>query len=151
MSNIIWKQGNGKIAVTSIIDGTSPEDHLDTLAERGDIPAGWEVLTTNYTGTYPSIPQEGWLWDDTGLIADPSYLPDIRVTPYQIRAALTQVGLRSAVEAAVAAGDQTLKDAWQYAQEFIRTDALVISLGTALGKTPEELTAVFELAATLKP
>ena len=71
------------------------------------------------------------------------------VTPWQIRKALNATGLRDEVEAGVAAGDQTTKDAWQYATEFKRLDPLVVALVAGLGKTEAEGDAVFELALTL--
>ncbi len=77
--------------------------------------------------------------------------PPISVTPYQIREALNMLGLRAAVESAVAAGSQSLKDKWQFAQEFKRDNATVIELGTALGKTDAEMDALFQLAETLTP
>ena len=61
------------------------------------------------------------------------------------------LGLRAAVESAVAAGSQSLKDKWQFAQEFKRDNATVIELGTALGKTDAEMDALFQLAETLTP
>lgn len=78
----------------------------------------------------------------------PAILP-ISVTPWQIRKALNATALRASVEAAVAAADQTTQDAWQYALEFRRNNALVINLGLALGKTEQELDAMFALAQTL--
>ena len=71
------------------------------------------------------------------------------VSPWQIRKALNQAGLRAAVEAAVAQGSQEVKDGWEVATEFRRTDPLVEQLGAALGKTAAELDAIFQLAATL--
>lgn len=76
--------------------------------------------------------------------------PDVPiVTPWQIRNALNATGLRGAVEAAVLAADQTTKDAWQYATEFRRDNALVAAVATALGKTEAELDAVFAMAQTV--
>lgn len=77
--------------------------------------------------------------------------PPISVTPYQIREALNMLGLRAAVESAVAAGSQSLKDKWQFAQEFKRDNQTVIELGLALGKTDAEMDALFQLAETLTP
>lgn len=81
-------------------------------------------------------------------VPDPVPLP-LAVTPWQIRKALNAVGLRASVEAAVAASDQTTKDAWQYATEFRRDNPLVNGVALALGKTEAELDAVFNLAVTL--
>ena len=75
--------------------------------------------------------------------------PEIVVSPWQIRKALNATGLRDAVEAAVAQADQATQDAWQYATEFREFDPLVLALGAGLGKTPEEMHALFELAASL--
>lgn len=71
------------------------------------------------------------------------------VTPWQIRKALNALGLRDAVEAAVAASyDRDLKDGWQFATVFERYDPLVISMGAALHKTPKEMDDLFALAAS---
>jgi len=73
-------------------------------------------------------------------------------TPFQIRAALTQQGLRAQVEAAVSAStDQTIKDAWQYAQQFVENDTFITQMAAALGKSPADIHALFQLAVTLAP
>jgi hypothetical protein len=71
------------------------------------------------------------------------------VSPRQIRLALTQVGLRAQVEAFVASSDQTTKDSWDYATEFLISDPLVDGCMTALGKAEADKVALFQLAATL--
>ncbi|MFZ2972230.1 MAG: hypothetical protein WA049_06290 [Ferribacterium limneticum] len=72
------------------------------------------------------------------------------ITPWQIRKALNQLGLRSAVESAVASSsDQAVKDGWEFATEFVRSSPLVIGMGAALGKTGSELDALFTLGASL--
>ena len=71
------------------------------------------------------------------------------LSAWQIRKALNQMGLREAVEAAVAAGSQDAKDAWQYANEFERTHPLIESFAQALGKSDEDIDALFALGATL--
>lgn len=71
------------------------------------------------------------------------------VTPWQIRKALNATGLRTAVEAAVAAGPQDMKDGWEFASEVRRDDPLVAAMGAALGKSPEELDDLFLLATAL--
>lgn len=75
--------------------------------------------------------------------------PAPTITAWQIRKALNQMGLRDAVEAAVAAGPQDAKDAWQYANEFERTHPLIESFAQALGKSNEDIDALFALGATL--
>ena len=71
------------------------------------------------------------------------------LSAWQIRKALNQMGLRDAVEAAVAAGPQDAKDAWAYANEFERGHPLIESFAQALGKTDEDIDALFALGATL--
>lgn len=73
----------------------------------------------------------------------------ISVTPWQIRKALNQLGLRASVEAAVAASSQEVKDGWEFASEFRSDNELIAQLCTALGKTEVERLALFQLAATL--
>ncbi len=71
------------------------------------------------------------------------------VSRRQIRQALTRAELRDMVEAAVAAGDQDLKDWWEAAGVFERNHPMVIAMGDALGQTDAQLDALFALAATL--
>lgn len=71
------------------------------------------------------------------------------VTPRQIRLALTQLGLRAAVETAVTAASQDVRDTWQYATAFERDNPLVASLATQLNVTSEQLDGLWRLAATL--
>jgi hypothetical protein len=76
--------------------------------------------------------------------------PVIEVSPWQIRKALNTLGLRQTVEDAVAASnDITLKDGWEFATSIVETDPFVVSLGSALNKTTEELHQIFVLAKTL--
>ena len=70
-------------------------------------------------------------------------------TPRQIRQVLTAVGLRAAVEAAVAAGSQDLRDWWEFSTVIERTHPEVIAMGAALGQTPEQLDQLFVTGATL--
>ena len=91
-----------------------------------------------------------WLADGNELApADPLEPTPLAVTPWQMRKALNTTGLRNAVETAIGAADQTTIDAWAHAQEYIRTDAIVIGMGAALGKTEEEIDELFALARTL--
>lgn len=75
--------------------------------------------------------------------------PVIACTPWQMRKALNAAGLRAAVEAAVAGADQTTKDGWEFATEFRSDDALLLALGVALGKTPDEIRALISAASAL--
>lgn len=89
--------------------------------------------------------------DDFGSIAD-YVAPPIRipsVSPRQIRQALTRVGLRQAVEAAVAAGDQDTKDWWEFSTVFERNNPVVLAMGIALSVSEAQLDSLWLLAGTL--
>jgi hypothetical protein len=75
--------------------------------------------------------------------------PSDPVSPRQIRQALTRAGLRAAVEAAVSAGDQDLKDWWEFSTSFERLNPQVVAMGEALGQPDEQLDALWALGATL--
>lgn len=72
-----------------------------------------------------------------------------QISPRQIRMALTQLGLRSQVEAAVLAGDQDMKDWYEFSTYFDRNHPQVLAMATALGVTSQELDALWALGATL--
>lgn len=76
-------------------------------------------------------------------------IPLAPVTPLQMRKALSQAGLRQAVEDFVNAADLTTQDAWQYATIIERDNPLIAACGAALGKNDAEIDALFALAATL--
>ena len=71
------------------------------------------------------------------------------VTPHQIRLALNDAGLREAVEQAVAASDQAIKDWWEYALDVERKHPLIDSMAQQLGITEQQLDALFVAAAGL--
>lgn len=77
-------------------------------------------------------------------------MPPVSCNAWQIRKALNTVGLRDAVETAVAqTADRDLKDGWERATEFRSDDAFVLNMGAALGKTGQEIHELIALAATL--
>ena len=99
------------------------------------------VLTGEVTSR-PFTPEE------LSAIASPSPVV-ISVSPWQIRKALNQLGLRAAVEAAVSGSTQEVKDGWEFASEFRSDNELIIQLCHLLGKSDAERLALFQLAATL--
>lgn len=152
MSNIIWKQSNNTLAVTSIFDGSDPQKHAVLLKQRGDVPADWAAVAFD-NQNFPSEAQESWRWDGTNIVVNAEALRQIKysesVSAFQIRAALNQLNLRSQVEAAVAAGNQDLKDAWAFAPKFNRFNMQVLAMQAALNLTDAQVDALFDLAATL--
>ena len=76
--------------------------------------------------------------------------PILIATKYKFRMALLNIGLLDDIESFIAATeDKAVKIAWQYADEYRTDDPLVLGMGYALGKTDDEIRAVFELANTL--
>ena len=75
--------------------------------------------------------------------------PIAPISPRQIRQALSRAGLREYVEAAVTNGDQDLKDWWEFATAFERTNPQVVAMGVALGQTDEQMDALWVLGASL--
>ena len=75
--------------------------------------------------------------------------PITQISPRQIRMALTQLGLRNDVEAAVAAGDQDMKDWYEFSTYFDRHHPQVLAMAQALGVDDQELDALWELGGTL--
>jgi hypothetical protein len=75
--------------------------------------------------------------------------PPVTVSARQLRMALTRLELRVAIENYIASADQDMKDWWQYATEFGRGNPMIANAATALGKTPADIDALFELAKTL--
>ncbi len=71
------------------------------------------------------------------------------VSPRQIRQALTRVNLRSAVEDAIASGDQDIKDWYEFATTFERNNEHVIEMAELLSITERQLDDLFTLAGTL--
>lgn len=71
------------------------------------------------------------------------------VTPRQIRQALTRADLRARVEDAVKAGDQDLKDWWEFSLSFERENAQVIAMSVVLKIDSDQVDDLWRLAITL--
>ena len=115
-----------------IFDGersiTFPKDGTGYVEVDGSLPGGTET-TLRYQEPSIQVPQQ--------------------VSPRQIRQALTKLNLRTEVEAAVAAGNQDLKDWWEFSTIFERNHEQVIQMGTALNQTSSQLDDLFIQAANL--
>jgi len=72
------------------------------------------------------------------------------VSRFQAKAAILQADLLPAVEAALVDADPIARLAWSEAVEFRRDSPTIISLGTAIGLTDEQLDALFRVAKTIK-
>ena len=94
---------------------------------------------------------QAWLAEgNTPEPADPVPVAKVtQISPRQIRMALTQMNLRSQVEAAVAAGDQDLKDWYEFSTYFDRNHPQVIARSAALNVSDAELDALWALGGVL--
>lgn len=71
------------------------------------------------------------------------------VSPRQIRQAMTALNLRSSVEMMINASPSDTQDWWRYATSFERNHPVVLSMAAALGKSTQDIDALFILAGTL--
>ena len=113
------------------------------------LPIGYDLLFESWDAlnAYRSEHQAAYeAWEVAQTVAP---VPQ-SVTPWQMRRALNQLGLRAMVEAAVAAGDQDAKDGWDYALEIRRDNPLLAGMGAALGMTDAQLDGLFRLAASFQ-
>ena len=119
---------------------------LDTAFTREDMqyPADWLRKMT---------PDERAEWGLTELpepeapnTPAPPFVPQV-VTPLQARRAINAAGLRTAIEAAVAAADQDTKDAWEYATEIRRDNPIIAAMAASLNLTGEQIDDLFRAAA----
>ncbi|BBL75424.1 hypothetical protein [Methylomagnum ishizawai] len=62
--------------------------------------------------------------------------PVAACSPWQLRRYLNQSGLRTAVDAYVAAADQDIQDGWAAASAFLNTDPFVVAAAGALDLDP---------------
>ena len=122
------------VGVVEVSDPVAPEDYSEQTYYRTEQDDAPYVIYTRKS-------------DEQIRQAQLAAMPAL--TPRQIRQALTRAGLRTQVEAAVAAGDQDMKDWWEFATTFERTHHLVVAMGTALGQTEAQLDALWALGASL--
>ena len=123
-----------ELGITEVPEPPVPEDYSPDYYFREEVAEAPYVV---YTPKSPEQVRQARL----------ARIPSI--TPWQIRKALNQLGLRDAIEQAVASADQTTKDAWEFATSFVRTDPLVVAMQSVLGKTDAEVDALFMLGASL--
>jgi hypothetical protein len=72
------------------------------------------------------------------------------ISALQLRMALNQMGLRSQVEEIVAAGDQNLKDWYQFSFSFARDNSNVLAIETELQLDKTQFDDLWNLGITLQ-
>jgi hypothetical protein len=118
---------------------------------------GLVFATLETTGTPPSgyVPidaheKAGWHYNsETQTFSAPPPPTVTSVTRRQFKQALTRIGLRAAVEAAIAAADQDTKDWYNDSLNFERANPLLNAMAVGMGKTPVDIDNLFALADTL--
>ena len=77
MKNIIWKQEDGRVAVTFINNDLDidSQGHADELIARGDVPAAWAVVAVDYALPTDWLNKE-WLWDGAAMVVDAAHLAE---------------------------------------------------------------------------
>lgn len=69
--NILWKQPNDVLALTSIFDGSDPVEYAQLLQDRGDIPFDWILLDTNVEWSSDTRwKHETYKWNGSEIIVD---------------------------------------------------------------------------------
>jgi hypothetical protein len=107
---------------------------------------------TDYTGTDPQADFGGMQYVEASnsiIASPPRPTPVASVTPRQARLALLAAGLLDQATAAVTAAGGATLITWEYATEFLRSDPLIISIGSSLNLTSAQIDALFAQAATL--
>lgn len=87
-----------------------------------------------------------------GVVTQVLTLVDVQivsVTPLQARRAIRELGLKTQIDAAIAAAGDEAQETWDYALEIRRDDPLLNQIAAGLGLSSSDLDDVFALAATL--
>lgn len=119
---------------------------------RTETPAEWMGLTDVAPPKFdPATAGCFWRIDHWEIVQPPAAPLEVFVcTAWQIRKLLNSLGLRDAVEVAVAAStNRDLKDGWEFATAIRSDEPYVIAIGQAIGKTEAEVAALIKQAGTL--
>lgn len=79
---------------------------------------------------------------------DPRPVP-VAVSPLQWRKALRVLGLKPAIDAFIAAADEEVREAYEYAGEYRRDDPTLTTVAELLGKSSADLDDLFRHASAL--
>ena len=86
--NIVWQQPNGAISVTSIFDGSDPQEHAYLLKEQGNISSDWVAVAYNHAD-FPDTIQEAWWWNGNQILVDFDILKAHKLSRYNASAIQT--------------------------------------------------------------
>jgi hypothetical protein len=111
------------------------------------MPDGYEAMSIEAFEAWQAAELHAG-WQPSAQPEAPAPVPQV-ITPWQLRKALNQTGLRALVETAVSQADQNTRDGWEFATEFRRDDPMLNAMAAALGMTAEQLDGLFQLASIL--
>lgn len=158
--------------IHKIIDGAPAPANLRNDFPNTSFPADLSraTLPEGYVWVAPTTPPECGQFErveqDTPIQVDGVWNQSWKVVPWtleelkswrshlscgplQMRKALRQLGVMATVQAVMAQADEETQEAWEYASEIKRTDAMIESMRIALGKSEEEVDQLFILAQGL--
>lgn len=147
----IWAHASNKVLVVQLSDdpddGTDAQQisHLKTVQHYANLTC----VSANYTGAYPDTDAAYWVWDNGQVGTTTPVAQFSPLSAWQVRKVLTMFNLRTKVEAAILLADQATKDAWAFANEFQRDDALLNGMAQSMGMSSAQLDQLFEIGVTL--
>ena len=109
-------------------------------SEREALKSGAEIIIRD---------GDTWRCYMAGEIVVPPVTPPIVVTRLQFKKALSRVGFRAAFVTAVGSADQDTKDWFADAEKISEDAPELLTIATALSKTPAQVHTLMALAATL--
>jgi hypothetical protein len=147
---IVIKKASGGVSVMRIIGSADAEACIEKwkTANPGQYVTHAEIAEQD-------LPQDRatrakWALVDGAVVVDESLAPVPQsISPRQFRQSLNHFGYRAAIEAAVAAADQDIKDWYEFAASFERTHAVVLSMAQSLGYTSDQLDAVWTFGGSI--
>lgn len=108
----------------------------------GKIPPGALAVIVNADGSADCYLQGDVVPPQPGVVV-------YSATARQLRLAMTRGNLRTLTENHVGAQPQDFKDWWSFSPCFTHNEPNIQQIATALGKTPAQVIALFQLASTL--
>lgn len=127
-----------------------PQALTDALAANGDLQSQVATLTTERDTAVADLATRTAERDALQTQIDAAAASAAQTVPaHHLRRALTQFGMREAVEAHIASlpADDPMRDDWQYAPYFNHAAVGIEAARVALGLTVDQVDALFTAAA----
>lgn len=136
-------------APVALAGPASPEAGAPIIEARWASSDETDVVVVTASGHFVLKPDAPPLIGQTIAPFVPTPVPLTPLTPRQLRRALLGIGITAAmVEAQIASDQETMID-WEYSTQFERNHPTVVSLGTALGMSSEQIDTLWRAALAL--